>query len=268
MDRILNMKRTAGFRITGIILAVTISICCATFAWAEGTTLICDNVTHQVTQGQSLSSIAAKVKMTPAALMAYNGLTGPTLRPKLILHIPMIKQVAAPPDKPWRIPGNPYVKAYQIYTAQAKCYAMVYAAAETEADDEQFLAVFVFEGKAWKEVDRIDFTFPVSRSNKPQMKLLTPDKTGNESCCFYQEYIMSSKEVGADGIVFVPAISQHLHGASLVFRAFSYGAQKDEGLPPYEMESENIGHPWPDRLLYLKANIMRKLDLELEPSGN
>jgi len=258
------MKRTAGSRVTGTILAVAILICSATFAWAEGTSLVWENASHQVTKGQSLASIAAKVKMTPAALMAFNGLTGSILRPNMILHIPMIKQVAAPPDKPWRIPGNPYVKAYQIYSAQAKCYAMVYAAAESEGDDEQFLAVFAFEGKAWKEMDRIEFIYPVSRRTKPQMKLLTPDKTGNEGCCFYQEYIMSTKEAGADGIVFVPAISQYLHGARLVYRAFSYGAQKDDGLPPYEMDREDIGHPWPDPLLFLKANIERKLDLMLE----
>ena len=77
---------------------------------------------------------------------------------------------------------------------------------------------------------------------------------------------MSSKEAGADGIVFVPAISQYLHGARLVYRAFSYGAQIDDGMPPYEMESENIGQPWPDRLLHFKANIERKLDLMLEPN--
>ncbi len=162
----MQMKRTASSRVPDIILAAAISICSATFAWAEGT----------------------------------------------------------------------------------------------------FLAVFVFGGKAWKEVDRIDYIFPVSRSTKPQMKLLTPDKTGNEGCCFYQEYIMSSKEAGADGIVFVPTISQYLHGARLVYRAFSYGAQIDDGMPPYEMESENIGHPWPDRLLHFKANIERKLDLMLEPN--
>ena len=137
----------AGFRITGIILAVSISICSATFAWAEGTTLIWENVTHQVTKGQSLASIAGKVKITPAALMAFNGLTGPTLRPKTKLHIPKIKQVAASPDKPWRIPGNPYVKAYQIYSAKAKCFAMVYAVAESEGDDQQFWLYMPLMGK-------------------------------------------------------------------------------------------------------------------------
>ena len=123
----MQMKRTAGCRIRGIILAAAILICSATFARAEGTTLVWENVSHQVTKGQSLASIAAKVKMTPAALMVFNDLKGPTLRPNMTLHIPKINQVAAPPDKPWRIPGNPYVKAYQIYSAQAKCYAMVYA---------------------------------------------------------------------------------------------------------------------------------------------
>ena len=47
-------------------------------------------------------------------------------------------------------------------------------------------------------------------------------------------------------------------------RAYSYGAQIDEGLPPFEIDSEDIGHAWPDRLLYLKANIARKQDLILE----
>ena len=258
------MKQTACSRFAGIFIGVALLVCSASFAWAEGMTLVWENGAHQVSKGQSLASIAAKVHMTPTALLVFNGLPGPTLRPNMTLNIPKIKQVVAQPDKPWRIPGNPSVKAYQIYSANAQCYAMVYASAETEGDDEQFLAVFVFEGKAWKEMDLINFVFPVSRSTKPQMKLLTPDKTGNEVCCFYQEYIMSSKEAGADGIVFVPAISQYLHGARLVYRAFSYGAQKDDGQPPFQMESEDIGHPWPDPLLYLKANIERKLDLMLE----
>lgn len=252
------MKRATGFRITGIILAVSILFCSAIFAWAEGTSLVWENVSHKVTKGQSLASIAAKVKMTPAALTIFNGLKGPTLRPNMMLYLPKIKQVAAPPDKPWRIPGNPYVKTYQIYSAKAKCYAMVYAVAESEGDDEQFLAVFAFEGKAWKEMDRIQFVQPVRWSLKHQLKLLSPDDAGNESCCFYMQFIWSTKESGVDGIVHVPSISRHLHGVRLVMRAFSYGAQKDEGMPPYEMNSENIGHAWPERLLYLKANIERK----------
>jgi hypothetical protein len=258
------VKRKTGFRFAGIFLAAAILICSATFAWAEGTSLVWENVSHQVTKGQSLASIAAKVKMTPAALMAFNDLKGPTLRPNMTLHFPKIKQVVASSDKPWRNPGNPYVKAYQIYSAKSKCYAIVYAMAETEGNDEQFLAVFAFEGKAWKEMDRIEFVHPVEWSLKHQLKLISPDKTGNEGCCFYLEYIWSTKESGVDGIVHVPSISRHLHGVRLVMRAFSYGAQKDEGLPPYEMDSGNIGHAWPDRLLYLKANIKRKLDLMLE----
>ena len=78
------------------------------------------------------------------------------------------------------------------------------------------------------------------------------------------QFIWSTKESGVDGIVHVPAISRYLHGVRLVMRAFSYGAQIDDGLPPFEMDRENIGHAWPDRLLYLKANIKRKLDLMLE----
>ena len=67
-----------------------------------------------------------------------------------------------------------------------------------------------------------------------------------------------------DGIVHVPAISRHLHGVRLVMSAFSYGAQIDDGLPPFEMDRENIGHAWPDRLLHLKANIEQKQDRLLE----
>jgi len=261
----MQMKRTAGCRIRGIILAAAILICSATFAWAEGTSLVWENVSHQVTQGQSLASIAAKVKMTPAALMAFNGLKGPTLRPNMTLHLPKIKQVAASPDMPWRNLGNPYVKAYQIYSAKAKCYAMVYAVAEAEGNDEQFLAVYAFDGKAWKELDRIEYGHPVEWSLKHQLKLLSPDDAGNEGYCFYLEYIWSTKESGVDGIVHVPSISRHLHGVRLVIRAFSYGAQIDDGLSPFEMESENIGHPWPDRLLHLKANIARKQSRLLDP---
>lgn len=249
------MKRKTGFQITGIILAVAIPLFNAAFTWAEETTLVWENISHLVIQGQSLVSIAAKVKMTPAALMTFNGLKGPTIRPNMTLHIPKISQVAAPPDKPWR---NPDVKAYQIYSAQAKCYAMVYAAGETETDDEQFLAVFAFEGKDWKEMDRIDFVHPVSWSLKHQLKLLSPDDAGNESCCFYLNFIWSTKESGVDGIVHVPSISLHLHGVRLVMRAFSYGAQIDDGMPPFELDSENIGHTWPKRLLNLKADIERK----------
>lgn len=259
------MKRIAGSQITGIILAVAILICSATFAWTEGTSLVWENVSHQVTQGQSLSSIAAKVKMTPAALMAFNGLKGPTLRPNITLHLPKIKQVAALPDKTRRNPGNPYVKDYQIYSAKSKCYAMVYAVAEAEGNDEQFLAVFAFDGKAWKELDRIAYGHPVEWSLKHQLKLLSPDKTGNEGCCFYLEYILCPKDTGVDGIVHVPAISRHLHGVQLVFHAYSYGSQIDDGMPPFDMYGEDIGHAWPDRLLYLKANIERKQSRLLDP---
>jgi gamma-glutamylcyclotransferase (GGCT)/AIG2-like uncharacterized protein YtfP len=261
----IQMKRSASCQITGIILAAAILICSATFAWAGGTTLVWENVSHQVTKGQSLASIAAKVKMTPAALMVFNDLKGPTLRPNMTLHLPKIKQVTALPGKTRRNPGNPYVKAYQIYSANAKCYAMVYVVDEAGGDDEQFLAVYAFDGKAWKELDRIEYGHPVQWSLKHQLKLLSPDKTGNEGCCFYLEYILCPKDSGVDGIVHVPAKSRHLHGVQLVFHAYSYGSQIDDGMPPFAMYGEDIGHAWPDRLLNLKANIERKQSRLLDP---
>lgn len=259
------MKRTAGFRYARIFLGVVMLIGSASFAWAEGGTLVWENGVHQVSKGQSPASIAAKVHMTPRALMVFNGLPGPTLRPNMTLNIPKIKMIAASADKTRGIPGKPCVKGYQIYSANAKCYAMVYAVVEADGNDEQFLAVFAFNGKTWMEMDRVDFVHPVKWSLKHQLKLLSPDKTGDEGCCFYLEYIFGSKDSCIDGIVHVPAISQHLHGVHLMMHAFSYGARiEDKDLPPFEMYGEDIGHAWPDRLLYLKANIERKQSRLLE----
>jgi len=38
----------------------------------------------------------------------------------------------------------------------------------------------------------------------------------------------------------------------------SDGAQFTEDLPPFNIDSEDIGHPWPKHLLFLKTNITQK----------
>ena len=97
-----------------------------------------------------------------------------------------------------------------------------------------------------------------------RMELLHTDAAGNEGCCFYSEFILSSKDFGINGIVNVPAVSQYLHGVQLVKHAFSIGAQLSEGLPPFNTYSEDIGHAWPERLLYLKADIVQKQNQMIE----
>jgi hypothetical protein len=252
------MKQESGCRFISIFLVAAMLSCSASYAWAENSSLIWENISHKVSKGQSLASIAIKAHVTPTALMVFNGLKESTLRPNMTLHFSEIKQVVASPGKTGDNIVNYCVKTYQIYSANAKCYAMVYAVAKTAGCDEQFLAIFEYGKNTWIEMDRIEFVHPIRWSLTKQLKLLSPDAAGNEGCSFYLEFIWSSKDFGFDGIVHVPAVSQYLHGTRLVKHVVSDGAQFTEGLPPFNIDSENIGHPWPERLLSLKTNITQK----------
>jgi hypothetical protein len=159
--------------------------------------------------GQSLTSIAAKAHVTPTTLMVFNGLKASHLKPNMTLHFPEIQQVVASPGKTKGDTVNHNIKEYQIYSANAKCYTMVYAVAKTARRDEQFLAIFAFKKNAWVEIDRIEFVHPIRWSLTQQISLLSPDLAG-------------------------------------------------EDLPPFNIDSEDIGHPWPKHLLFLKTNITQK----------
>lgn len=233
----------------------------SSFAWAEGASLIWENIPHNVSRGQFITSIAEKTHVSPTALMVLNGLKGSALKPDMTLLIPQIKLMAVAASslsgKAMGNRGNFSVKAYQIYSANKKCYAMVYAVGKTTRSDEQFLSVFILEKNVWMEMDRIDFVHPIRWSLTQQIKLLSPDAAGNEGCSFHLEFIWDSKDYGWDGIIHVPSVSQYLHGARLVKHVVSDGAQLTEDLPPFYFDRENIGRPWPERLLYLKSNILQ-----------
>ena len=252
------MKRTAGFLFAGIFLGVAILPCGVSFAWTEETSLVWENVSHHLTKGESISRIADEAKMTPTALLFYNYLQGYALKPNTTIFIPKILQIAALHSE--RILGNPNVKSYQIYSADRKCYAMVYAVAKTDGDDEQFLAVFAFEGKYWVETDRITFNHPVKLNLKHQMKLLPSDEVANEGCSFFlKSFSCFCNGYDADGIVHAPAISQHLHGIRLKQRDIRTRKKKDVEVTSYDMYGKIIGSVWPDRLLYFRENIVKNL---------
>jgi hypothetical protein len=262
------MKQESGCRFIYIFWGVTMLLYSASFAWAEDSSLTWENIPHKVSRGQSISGIAAKAHLTPTALMVFNGLKESTLKQNMTLHFPEIKQVVTSPGKTGDNILNYCVKAYQIYSANAKCYTMVYAVAKTARRDKQFLAIFAFKENAWVEMDRIEFVHPIRWSLTQQISLLSPDAAGNEGCSFYLEFIWSSKDSGFDEVVHLPAMSQYLHGTRMMKHIVSDGAQFTENLPPFNIDSEDIGHPWPERLLFLKTNIAKKQYRLMEMEGD
>ena len=155
------MKLNVDFRVVNIVFGVVMLLCGISSEFAEGATLVWKNVSHQVSEEKSIESIADRVPITPAALILFNNLRGPALRPNIIIRSPKIIHVATSLDETNGASGNQHVKTYQIYSANTKCYAMVYAVAEITGRDEQFLAIFAFDGKTWVEIDRIEFPHPI-----------------------------------------------------------------------------------------------------------
>ena len=230
--------------------------------------LIWEKKSYPIAKGQSLSDIAGKWHMTPAALRIFNGLPKSIIRPDKVINFPQIAQIVFAPDEAGNKSAVFDVRSYKIYAANEACYAMLYAAAENNGPGEQLLAIFLYKDNEWVEQDRIEFIHPASFNLDHRLKNLTPDKVGNEGACFYLEYYWSSKTVGVDGIGHVPAVSKKLHGHRMVLEVTGYGAtREDENLPPFSLQKTNIGAEWPDELLYLRSSMERNQRrlLEFDP---